>query len=65
MRTFLAIIGGIAIIVVLAVVLVLLTAWLGEDRVPSKVILETDFEQSRVSKGHYFFRRFSSWVRSF
>jgi len=48
MRTFLAIIGGIAIIVVLAVVLVLLTAWLGEDRVPSKVILETDFEQSFV-----------------
>ncbi|MBN1211596.1 MAG: S49 family peptidase, partial [candidate division Zixibacteria bacterium] len=48
MRTFLAIIGGIAIIVVLAVILVLLTAWLGEDRVPSKVILETDFERSFV-----------------
>ena len=46
MKTFLAIIGGIAIIVLLAAVLVLLTAWLGEDRVPSKVILETDFEQS-------------------
>lgn len=46
MRTFLAIIGGIAIIVVLAVVAIFLTTWLGADKVPSKVILETDFEQS-------------------
>ncbi len=46
MRTFLAIIGGIAIIVVLAVVAIFLTTWLSADKVPSKVILETDFEQS-------------------
>ena len=46
MKTFLAVIGGIAIIVVLAVILVGLGAWLGEDSVPSKTILEIDFERS-------------------
>jgi len=48
MKTFLAVIGGIAIIVVLAVVLIGLTAWLGEDSVPSKTILEIDFERPFV-----------------
>ncbi|MFZ5980399.1 MAG: signal peptide peptidase SppA [Candidatus Zixiibacteriota bacterium] len=48
MKTFLAVIGGIAIIVVLAAVFVGLTAWLGEDSVPSKTILEIDFERAFV-----------------